>query len=93
MDLQAQPAFGGHSVAVAGRFARRAPALASHLSLPGDHRWPPAAAGPTSRRWKSAAAETGRRSGAWAQDTREDRPHGRGKPYGLKQIEVLDTTG
>lgn len=34
----------------------------------------------------------GRRHGAWAQDTREDRRHGRCKPYGRKQIEVLDTT-
>jgi hypothetical protein len=27
-----------------------------------------------------------------AQDSSEDRRHGRGKPNGLKQIEVLDTT-
>jgi len=53
----------------------------------------PAAAGPTRRPCKSAGIGTNRRSGAWAQDTREDRRHGRGKPYGRKQIEFLDTTG
>jgi hypothetical protein len=71
--------------------SRAALQLESPGFLPGDHRSRPSAAGPTRRPRESAGAGTDRRSGAWAQDTRQDRRHGRGQPYGRKQSEVLNT--
>jgi len=62
-------------------------------SLRGGNRSRHAAAGPTNRRWKPTTVETGRRSGALAQDSSEDRRNGLLKPHHLRQIEFLDTTG
>lgn len=76
-----------------GRFARRAPGLASHLSLPGDHRWRPAAAGPTRRPCQSDGIGTDRRSGAWAWANSPARRHGRGQPLGRRRSEVLGHCG